>query len=306
LSFEVVRQVLDDFSSLGGKVVELSGGEPLSYEKLGETIDYASEKKLEVHLFTSALIPGKPIDLDRLEKVHRFYINLQAPNSTLHDYLTQSPGSFNRIVHFISECKKRKKWVGTHYIPLSHNVDLIDEYIELAERLELDNISLLRFVCQGRGKRILPLNDDEISHLFFVIEERRNAKSSVEFKIGCPLDFGFVYRRRHASIPCAAARTRCVIRPNGNMIPCPAFKDSLEFVGGNVNNDSFKTIWLQSRAFRIIREFDCNKLQGLCKDCSFLHVCRGRCHAQRYFSSGDLYIGPDPYCPLRLPNQLSG
>lgn len=302
LPFEVVRRVLDDFSSLGGKVVELSGGEPLSYTKLVETIDYASEKNLQIHLFTSALISGKPVDFDRLDKVHRFYVNLQAPDSTLHDYLTQSPESFKRIMNFISECKKRGKWVGTHYIPLSYNIDLIDEYVELAERLKLNNISLLRFVSQGRGKEILSLNDDEISHLLSVIERHRSAKSSVDLKVGCPLDFGFIYRRSHISMPCAAAKTRCVIRPNGNVIPCPAFKDTVEFVGGNVQHTSFKTIWLQSRVFRSIREFDYNKLEGLCKECSFLRICRGRCHAQRYSLYRDLYVGPDPYCPLRMSN----
>jgi len=306
LPFEVVRRVLDDFSSLGGKVVELSGGEPLSYAKLGETIDYALEKKLQVHLFTSALIPGKPIDFDKLDKIHRFYVNLQAPSSTLHDYLTQSPGSFNRIMGFISECKKRGKWVGTHFIPLGYNIDLIDEYAELAKCLKLDNISLLRFVSQGRGKGILPLNNDEILHLFFVIEKWRSAKSSVELKAGCPLDFGFVYRRSHVSVPCAAAKTRCVIRPNGNVIPCPAFKDSVEFVGGNVKRTSLKTIWRQSHAFKIIRDFDLYKLEGLCKNCSFLRICRGRCHAQRYAFHGDLYVGPDPYCPLGLSNLQIG
>jgi radical SAM protein with 4Fe4S-binding SPASM domain len=306
LPFEVVRRVLDDFSSLGGKVVELSGGEPLSYARLGETIEFALEKKLQLHLFTSASVPAKPIDFNRLDEVHRIYVNLQAPNSVLHDYLVQSPGSFNRIMAFISECKKRGKWVGTHFIPLGYNIDLIDEYVELAERLRLDNVSLLRFVSQGRGKGILPLNNDEILHLFAVIERRRNAKSSLELKVGCPLDFGFIYRRSHLSVPCAAARTRCVVRPNGNVIPCPAFKDSIEFVGGNVKCTSFKTIWLKSRVFKIIRDFDHNKLQGLCKDCSFLHICRGRCHAQRYSLHGDLYAGPDPYCPLRLSNLQNG
>jgi radical SAM protein with 4Fe4S-binding SPASM domain len=306
LPFEVVRRVLNDFSSSGGKVVELSGGEPLSYTKLYEAIDYASEKKLQIHLFTSAAVPGKPVDFDKLDKVHRFYVNLQAPNSMLHDYLTQSPGSFNRIMDFIRECKKRGKWVGTHYVPLRYNIDLIDEYVELAERLNLDNISLSRFVSQGRGKEIFPLNNDEILHLFSVIERRRSAKSCVEFKVGCPLDFGFIYSRSHVSVPCSAAITRCVIRPNGNVIPCPAFKDSIEFVGGNAKYTSFKTIWLHSRAFGIIRDFDYNKLEGLCKGCSFLRICRGRCHAQRYSFHRDLYIGPDPYCPLRLSNQPNG
>jgi len=300
LSFEIVKRVLDDFSFLGGKIVELSGGEPLSYEKIYETIDYALRKRLKVHLFTSAYLPNRRIDFDRLSKVTRFYINLQAPNSVIHDYLTGVLGSFDNVVGFVNECKSRGKWVGTHFVPLAHNIDEIDEYVRLAKHLKLDNISLLRFVEQGRGrKEVLSLNNDEILQLFSAIEKYRT-DNSIEFKIGCPLDFGFIYRRNNSAVPCTSGISRCVIRPNGNVIPCPAFKDSVEFIAGNVNLDRLSHIWNKSPVFAVIRNFDYRKLRGLCAECHFLNICRGRCHAQRYESCGDLYEGPDPYCPLGI------
>jgi len=300
LSYETVKRVLDAFSFLGGKIVELSGGEPLSYEKIYETIAYALRKKLEVHLFTGAYLPDQKIDFDRLCKVDKIYVNLQASNSAIHDYLTGISGSFGRVVSFVNECKNRGKWVGTHFVPMAHNVDEIDEYVRLAEHLELDNISLLRFVEQGRGRRgILSLNNDEILQLFSVIERHRTDKT-IEFKIGCPLDFGFIYRRNHKASPCASGISRCVIRPNGNVIPCPAFKDCGEFIAGNVNTDYLDHIWKKSRVFMNIRSFNYKRLSGLCAKCPFVSACKGRCHAQRHESYGDLYKGPDPYCPLGI------
>jgi radical SAM protein with 4Fe4S-binding SPASM domain len=300
LSFETVKHVLNDFSLLGGRVVELSGGEPLAYEKIHETIEYASKQGLQVHLFTCAYLPSKQIDLDRLDKVDKFYVNLQAPNSIIHNHLTQTQGSFNRAISFINECKGRGKWVGTHLIPFGSNIDEIDEYVELAKKLKLNNVSLLRFVEQGRGRRnTLSLNSDEILHLFSMIEKYRKT-DCFEFKIGCPLDFGFIYKRSKTAIPCKSGIHRCVIRPNGNIIPCPAFKDSTEFVAGNVKDDSLKDVWKTSHIFKKLRNFDQRNLGGLCKDCSFLDICKGRCHAQRYHYYSDLYKGPDPYCPLRI------
>lgn len=300
LSFGTVKRLLDEFVILGGRHVELSGGEPLAYEGVYEIIEYASRKRLKVHLFTSAYIPGVQIDFDGLRKVHRIFVNLQAPNSVIHDYLTQSPGSFNRAIRFIRECKKRGKWVGTHFVPMSANIDEIDEYAELAKLLKLNNVSLLRFVEQGRGrKNVLSLNNDEILHLFSIIEKYRRNKS-FEFKIGCPLDFGFIYKKSRTAIPCKSGISRCVIRPNGSVIPCPAFKDSTEFVASNVNYYSLKDIWKTSQIFKKFRDFDHKKLRGLCKNCPFLDICKGRCPAQRYHHYGDLYKGPDPYCPLRL------
>lgn len=300
LMFDNVKRVLDDFYYLGGVIVELSGGEPLSYEKIYETIEYASKKGLQVHLFTCAYLPNEQIDIDRLSRVDRFYVNLQAPNKIIHDHLARTPGSFDRTISFIKDLKARGKWVGAHLVPLGLNIDEIDEYLEFARRLELNNVSLLRFVHQGRGrKHVLSLNSDEILQLFSIIEKQRNS-DSLEFKVGCPLDFGFIYKRSKSANPCKSGISRCVIRPNGNVIPCPAFKDSAEFVAGNVNKDSLLHVWNTSHVLKEIRNFRYKQLRGLCKDCRFLDICRGRCHAQRWHFYGDLYSGPDPYCPLRL------
>lgn len=300
LPFETVERVLDDFYFLGGRVVELSGGEPLLYERIYKTVDFAARKGLKIHLFTCACIPNERIDLNRLEKVDRFYVNLQAPSKEIHDYLVQTPGSFDRTIEFIRDCKRRGKWVGTHLVPLGPNIDEIHEYMELAKLLKLDNVSLLRFVEQGRGKKsIFSLNNDEILHLFSIIEKYKETKS-FDFKIGCPLDFGFIYRRSRTAIPCRSGISRCVIRPNGNVIPCPAFKDSTEFVAGNVHTSSLIDIWNTSRILRKIRSFSHRRLRGPCRNCPFLNTCKGRCHAQRSRFNGDLYLGPDPYCPLAL------
>ena len=300
LSFEIVKQVLNDLSSLGGEVVELSGGEPLSYERIYETIEYASQKGFEVHLFTCAYLPNAQIDFTGLNRVDKFYVNLQAPNKIIHDYLANNPGSFDRAISFIKKCKAAGKWVGTHLVPLAPNVDEIDEYLELAKLLKLDNVSLLRFVQQGRGrKNTLALNDDEILQLLSTIEKHREV-DTLDFKIGCPMDFGFVYKKGRTAIQCKSGISRCVIRPNGNVIPCPAFKDSTEFVAGNVNDRSLVNIWKKSDIFEQFRNFDHRRLSGLCSNCSFLGICKGRCPAQRWHYYGNLYQGPDPYCPLKL------
>jgi len=300
LSFETIKRVLESLSTLGGKVVELSGGEPLSFGKIHETIEYALKKGFQTHLFTCAHFPNKIIDLKKLDKVDRFYVNLQAPNKAIHDYLTSSDGSFDRVLSFIRKCKARGKWVGAHLVPLSINIDEIDEYLKLATRLKLDNVSLLRFVSQGRGRNhIFSLNDDEIQQLFLIIKKYREM-NDLDFKVGCPLDFGFLYKKNRTVVPCESGISRCVIRPNGNVIPCPAFKDSTEFVAGNVNDNSLVNIWKTSHVFQELRNFQHKELKGLCRDCSFLDICKGRCHAQRWHLYGDLYSGPDPYCPLRF------
>jgi radical SAM protein with 4Fe4S-binding SPASM domain len=298
LPFETVKKVISDFYYLGGNVLELSGGEPLSCDNIYETINFASKLGLQIHLFTCAYLPKNAVNTDRLDKVDRVYVNLQAPNRTIHDHLTKTSGSFEQAINFIKDCKAKGKWVGTHLIPLSLNIDEIEEYFELAKFLNLDNISILRFVQQGRGKiNFLSLNYDEISQLFSKIEKYRQSEKP-EFKVGCPLDFGFIFKKGRSAIPCTAGISRCVVRPNGNVVPCPAFKDVDDFVAGNVKHDSLVNIWNASPVFKKFRSLRQKKTQGVCSSCSFWETCRGRCPAQRRISYGKIHDGPDPYCPL--------
>ena len=238
------------------------------------------------------------LGLDNLSKVNRFYVNLQGPTKTIHDHLTKTPGSFDQVISLIKELKKRGKWVGTHFIPMSINIDEIEEYIELAKKLDLDNVSLLRFVEQGRGRQnALSLNPDETSQLLNNIEKFRVSEKP-EFKIGCPLDFGFIFKKGRSAIPCKAGISRCVIRPDGDVVPCPAFKDTKELIVGNVKQDSLINIWNTSAIFKALRKKECVKIKGACSSCSFWAICKGRCPAQRLLFYGAFDSGPDPYCPL--------
>lgn len=305
IRYDKVREILDDFKILNGRTLEISGGEPFAYKNIYETVEYANSLGFEIHFFTSASVKIQDINFSALENVDRFYVNLQAPNSETHDYLTNRNGSFGNVIDFIKQCKKLDFWVGTHLIPFSINIDEMDEYLKLAYKLELDNISLLRFVPQGRGRyvdELLQLNNDEILRMYDLIEEFVD-DIEIEFKIGCPLDFRFVYKSGKSPKPCLSGINRCVVRPDGKVVPCPAFKDSEEFTAGNIYSESLFNIWTQSKVFKKLRGFNPENLKGLCSKCSFLLSCKGRCHAQRHHDFEDWMQGPDPFCPLHI-NQL--
>ncbi len=304
LPFEKIIEIIDDFTILGGKIVELSGGEPLDYPYLSEVINYLKNKDIQIHFFTCCYHLKNEIDWDLIQKVDRVYVNLQAPNSELHDFLTNNPGSFDNVTDFIKKSKERGKWIGTHIIPLPYNIGEFDEYVELAKKMKLDNISLLRYVVQGRGSSSLKLSSEEILQLHSLITKYSKEKS-IEVKYGCPLDFQFIYSRKQQVKPCLSGIERCVIRPNGNIIPCPAFKDTPSFVAGNIHERSLLDTWNNSELFNELRNFNENRLEGICEKCSFLSLCKGRCHAQRIHTHDNLYLGPDPYCPIFNTTKIS-
>ena len=127
IPLDKVYELIDDFEELGGSTIELSGGEPLAYEHILDVVKYIKTKEIQIHLFTCCYLPNDTINWKVIELVDRIYVNLQAPNAELHDYLTRSVGSFNRVIKFIKKCKSIGKWVGTHFIPLPHNINEIDD-----------------------------------------------------------------------------------------------------------------------------------------------------------------------------------
>jgi len=103
---------------------------------------------------------------------------------------------------------------------------------------------------------------------------------------------------------CLAGKSTCLIKPNGEVVPCPAFKQNMDYVAGNIKEKSLVDIWLNSEILKIFRTFNYEKING-CMDCISLSTCQGGCTAQRILAWGDYYTGSDPACMKNAFDKLS-
>jgi radical SAM protein with 4Fe4S-binding SPASM domain len=86
---------------------------------------------------------------------------------------------------------------------------------------------------------------------------------------------------------CSAARTFCMIAPNGAVRPCPLVSD----IYGNALDDAgLVGAWQKMRDWR-----DDSMLPKQCRDCSHKATCAGGCKADAKHANGS-YGRPDPYC----------
>jgi AdoMet-dependent heme synthase len=93
---------------------------------------------------------------------------------------------------------------------------------------------------------------------------------------------------------CIAGLYYCRIYPNGDVTPCPYLPIKL----GNVREENFKKIWLNSELFKALR--DPNSLKGKCGICEYKDLCGG-CRARAYGLSSDFV----DYCgDLHKPEQI--
>lgn len=310
LPLETIRRAICDFAKLGGRTLEISGGEPLCRRELPSIVEHAKRSNLEVCLFScgvfhpSQLRTSKDGVRDKVKELKRLgmdkvFVTLHASNERDHDEISKRKGSFRRTTLFIEELLKQGMFVGVHSVPVRPNFDNIDDLVKYCVDRHVNQVALLRFVPQGRGKEhadLLTLNEEETLHLADLLYELQNEKDSI-VHVGSHLDFVFLFDQEYEPQPCKAGISKCLVTSLGEVFPCAAFKGLKEFVAGDLNKDSLADLWVNSQVFRELRQFDPNRLKGLCATCRHLTKCRGQCPAQRYHKWRDLYMGPDPYCP---------
>lgn len=110
--------------------------------------------------------------------------------------------------------------IDVHFVPMKPNYKEINDILELLEIAEVKQISLLNFLPQGRGKlnaKNLMMNDKEKQEFFKILENgRKNFSGNV--RIGIPLQGDDTHK-------CNAGLEKLDIKFNGDVLPCPAFKE---------------------------------------------------------------------------------
>lgn len=308
LALKEIQSIISDFHALGGKILEISGGEPTLHKNLLDIVAIAKSKDLETRLYSCGVsYKGRcrPLSVALLKKLRsqgldKIIFNLQGATSEVHDLITRKPGSFNALCKSIIYAKKLGFWVGAHFVPMQPNVSSFEDVLELASKIGIDEVALLRFVPQGRGeinKGRLRLPSDKLWGFLKIVAQLTNKYGDgLKIRAGCPLDFlGFIDETVKQSA-CKAGKSTCSITPSGDVLPCPGFKHFPEFVAGNIKSKKLSLIWNTSEVFKQFQTIDHQNI-SICSECSKSDICKGRCPAQRVRHHGHLAIGPDPDCP---------
>lgn len=111
-------------------------------------------------------------------------------------------------------------FVDIHFIPNKLNYKEIPDLLELIDIIDVDRISFLNFVPQGRGKEnqeSLKLTDAEKEEFFALLERSRKLFKG-KIRIGIPLNNDQTHK-------CNAGISKLDIKYDGTILPCPAFKE---------------------------------------------------------------------------------
>lgn len=272
ISFEIIKNIIDDAKSLGCKTVCLSGGEPFLHPQILDIISYIAKQQLICYVYTSGIymkdevyssLPNEYIEAIR-GMVDKVIFNVEADSSALYDQIMGTDvGGFDMMKKSINDCVSSGLVVETHVVPMQVNFKHLKSIFEMCYQLGVSKVSILRLVLQGRALVNLSLvkltgeDSREVTKLIKVLKEAYKGK----VRIGLP------YSDSNCRIYCKAASDKINIRYDGNVYPCEVFKDDMlnKKIGhepDNISSASFLDIYNKSSYLNAVRkQIDAFKLE---------------------------------------------
>ena len=108
-----------------------------------------------------------------------------------------------------------------HFIPNKLNYKEFEDIIEMLNVINFNLLSILNFVPQGRGltnNSILSLNNKEMEE-FLLLYDKIKSSFKGSIRLGIPL-------KKENTHLCNAGMSKLVIKFDGTVLPCPAFKET--------------------------------------------------------------------------------
>lgn len=227
-----VLRIAKQALGLGLKKICISGGEPLYHPDIVGIINSISALGLEISLYTTGLCPteyltGAPyrdwenfIDKEKITPI----FNIQSIREDIHDKITSNIGSFRKTKDALMRAKDMGFRIENHIVPNKLNIGSLEETVGVLTEWGVHKISFLRFVPQGYARDnldLLLMNQEDLS----ILREKFNALASKDQKEN-KLRFGIPFSNEiDRPKRCNAADSKLIVRYDGIVLPCEAFKD---------------------------------------------------------------------------------
>jgi pyrroloquinoline quinone biosynthesis protein E len=292
-------KIIREASAMGVKEISFSGGEPLCWQSLDKCISLSDKLNIYTIVYTSGNIDGFETILDSLVRagLKKIVFSLYASDSLIHERITRRRGSFLLTQKAIQYSVAKNILTDIHFVALKQNYQSLNEVIDFCELLGVSNLSILRFVLQGRGKMLSLMSKEDYNCLRDIIIKNNYRK--IKIRTGSP--FNFLMINQHPE--CLSGIDRLTISPDMYIFPCDAFKgfnastfytdDFFSNLSGNFLSDC----WNRSKYLNLIRS-KIDMHGDTCKSCTSFSNCKSGCLAQKMAVYGLLDNSPDPSCLL--------
>jgi AdoMet-dependent heme synthase len=247
-------------------------------------------------------------------------VSLDFPTAELQDDFRCQEGAFMSAMNGIEALKRANIELQVNCTVTKLNLPYLADLLEMALNLGAKAFHPFFLVPTGRGKGLesveLTASEYETT-LNWIYQKQLELGERIFFKpTDAPHYLRIMMQNKKSEKPdnpnhkmkqnsghgtrpitrgCLAGTGFCFISHIGDVQGC----GYLTVKSGNVREDGFGNIWLNSRLFNSLR--DISDLKGKCGICEYKRICGG-CRARAFESTGD-FMESEPYC-LHQPHLL--
>ncbi len=278
ISISEWKQIIDKIWSLSIPHIVFTGGEPTLYTGLPELIAYAEEKGLITGLNTNGRKLANPGFLAELVNagLDHVQITFESHDQEIHNQMVNARDAWEETATGLKNVLDTRLFVMTNTTLLTHNQSSLQETLAYLADLGVPTVGLNALIYAGKGEVVgTGLREEDLPDL---LEEARTFTQSRGQRLiwytptqychfnPMQLDLGVK--------GCTAALYNMCIEPNGDVIPCQSYYQSL----GNFLSSTWSDIWEHPLALQLRDRTDVP--QG-CQSCEYLPECGGGCPLAR-------------------------
>lgn len=292
--------IIDQAIRIGVQEIAFSGGEPLNYKPLLNCVQRCTKGKVKSTIYTTGLNDSYPSKFEELKLagLNKAVFSLYSSKEEVHERITRRTNSFKRTINAIEFAKNIGIDTEIHFVALKSTLHDLSSVANLAKKLKVKKISVLRFVPQGRGSINFKEVLDKTDYLFLKNEIENLRSKHNEIRTGSPFNFLLL----NSSPSCNSAVDRLIINPHLDVFPCDAFKQipAEELVGtkdySNLSRFRLEDCWRSSPFLNEVRKYLTTEFPETCLECNLLDTCLSGCLAQKVLKHGSFDKHPDPDC----------
>lgn len=303
LPTEDYKKMIDKLVDIGAFQIGLTGGEPTTRPDLVELTKYIASKNVACNLTTNGYnVPEKLIIDLREAGLTQVQISLDSYKKEVHEkYRTE--GSFDRAIETAKLFKKHGFIVGVDTVVTNDNLNDLEAFMDFLEENDFDGLTIIKLKQGHLDLETFKKQVPDYDKYAEVIDKvcRRNGK--LEVTIDCSSvsnlckTLTLEEQNKIHSAGCPAGHSLISIAPNGDMFPCAALTND-NYKIGNLLTDDLEKVWNESELLKGLRGVK-NRVEGKCKTCPKLDVCRGGCRGIADSLSGKKFYS-DANCKINL------
>jgi radical SAM protein with 4Fe4S-binding SPASM domain len=268
------HEVLDRLWKIGIPHIVYTGGEPTLRQDLPELIQHAEQNGQITGINTNGRRLSDREYVESLVKagLDHVQITLESHDPTIHDAMVRSKGAWKQTVAGIQNVLETPLYLMTNTTMLTTNSPSMPETLEFLAQIGVPTVGLNALIYSGRGLTSnTGLAESDLSGLLCTAREI-TAEHHQRLIWYTPTQYcNFDPMQLELGVKgCTAALYNMCIEPNGDVIPCQSYYESM----GNIFSSNWKSIWNHVLAVRLRER---KGIPKKCNNCVLLPECGGGC-----------------------------